>query len=244
MREVALEDQQEAFRFAGRLFAGTIDLMILLTGVGTRLLVEVLSTKYRKPDIVRALSAITLVARGPKPIVALAELGLKPTIVVPEPNTWRDILQALDAHGSVRGRRIAVQEYGNTNEELLEGLSTRGAEVIRVPVYRWVLPDDVTPLRKAIHAICDQRADVLLFTSAIQIHHVVQIATTMGAEASLRSAVQRCVIASVGPICTEALRQHGFQVDIEPAHPKMGSLLAEASRHSRSLLRHKCGTAC
>ena len=239
MREVALDDQQEAFRFAERLLAGTIDLMILLTGVGTRLLVEVLSTKYQKPEIVRALSTITLVVRGPKPIVALGELGLKPTLAVPEPNTWRDILHTLDAHSSIRGRRIAVQEYGSTNEALLEGLSARGAEVIRVPIYRWALPEDVRPLREAIQAVCDQRADVLLFTSAIQIQHVLQIAQELGLDAAFRQATQRCVIASVGPVCTEALKHNGLPVDLEPVHPKLGSLLSEASRKSRTILQHK-----
>lgn len=243
MREVPLEDQQEALRFGERLLSGAVDVMILLTGVGTRLLVQVLSTTYHTPDVVRALSGITLVARGPKPIVALAELGLRPTLVVPEPNTWRDLLDTLDAQASVRGRRVAVQEYGSTNEALLEGLAARGAEVIRVPIYRWALPEDVQPLREAIQAVCDQHADLLLFTSATQIHHVVQIAEAMGVEASFRAAARRCVIASVGPICTDALRQHGFQADLEPAHPKMGALLSEAGRHSRSLLPRKRGLA-
>ncbi len=239
MREVALEDQQEAFRFAERLFTDTIDLMILLTGVGTRLLVEVLSTKYQKPDVIRALSAITLVARGPKPIVALAELGLKPAIAIPEPNTWRDILHTLDAHASVRGRRVAIQEYGRTNEALLEGLTARGAEVIRVSIYRWALPEDVGPLRQAVQMVCEGRADVLLFTSAVQIQHVLQIAHELGLETALRQATQRCVIASVGPVCTEALQHNGFQVDLEPVHPKLGSLLSEASRKSHAILQHK-----
>ncbi len=241
MREVALDDQQEAFRFAKRLFAGTIDVLILLTGVGTRALVEALSTKYPTSDIVHAFSKIPLVVRGPKPIVALTELGLKPTITVPEPNTWRDILATLDTQWPVKGKRVAVQEYGTSNQALLEGLAARGAEIVRVPVYRWALPEDVGPLRNAVQAICDQRADVLLFTAAIQIQHVLQIAKAMGVEAVFQSAVQRCVIASVGPICTDALTRHGFQVDIEPAHPKMGSLLSEAGRQSRSLLQRKRG---
>ena len=239
MREIPLQDQQEAFHFATRLFTGTIDVLILLTGVGTRALVEALSTKYPKSDIVHAFSKIPLVVRGPKPIVALMELGLKPAITVPEPNTWRDILATLDAKMPVQGKRVAVQEYGTSNQALLEGLAARGAEIVRVPVYRWALPEDVGPLRNAVQAICDQRADVFLFTSAIQIQHVLQITKAMGLDAAFRSAVQRCIIASVGPICTEALTQHGFQVDIEPVHPKMGSLLAAASRKSRAILQHK-----
>ena len=239
MREVPLEDQHEAFRFAERLFASTIDGLILLTGVGTRILVQALSTRYPRPGILQALSTITLIVRGPKPIVALAELGLQPSITVPEPNTWRDLLNTLDAQVQVKGLRIAVQEYGHSNEELLEGLAIRGAEVIRVPVYQWALPEDVGPLRQAVTAICNEQAEVLLFTSAIQVQHVLQIAKTMGVEAVFGAAAQRCVIASVGPMCTEGLTHHGFQVDIEPVHPKMGSLLHEASLKSRAILQRK-----
>lgn len=241
MREVPLENQQEALAFSERLFAGTIDMLILLTGVGTRTLVQALSTKYPTPDVVQALAKVTLVVRGPKPIVALAELKLKPTITVPEPNTWRDLLNTLDANAPVKGLRVAVQEYGASNEELLEGLATRGAEVIRVPVYRWALPEDVGPLRQAVQAICDQQADVLLFTSANQIQNVMQIVRQMGVEASFRRAVRRCVVASVGPVCTEALVGHGLQVDLQPTHPHLGSLLNEAGRRSREMLRQKRG---
>jgi len=239
MREVPLTDQREALAFGERLFAGGIDILILLTGVGTRTLVQALSTKYPKDQVIAALSRVTRVVRGPKPIVALAELGLKPTLAVPEPNTWRDLLAALDAQLPVKGRRVAVQEYGIANEELLEGLRQRGAEVLRVPVYHWALPEDVEPLRQAIRAICDGQADVLLYTSANQVDSVMQVARQMGLEAPMKAGATRCVVASIGPVCSEALRRHGFTIDLEPAHPHLGSLLSEASQKSGTLLHAK-----
>jgi uroporphyrinogen-III synthase len=239
MREVPLDDQREALQFAQELFAGRIDLLILLTGVGTRTLVQALAKRYPQPEIVQALSNVVLVARGPKPIIALKELGLKPTIAVPEPNTWRDILATLDAQRPVRGLRIAVQEYGSSNEQLLEGLRMRGAAVIRVPVYRWALPEDIGPLRHAIQTICDGKADVLLFTSAMQVDHVLQVANDMGLEAAFRRATQRCVVASVGPVCAEELTHFGLAVDLQPSHPHMASLVTEASRRSRAILTQK-----
>lgn len=239
MREVPLEDQREALQFAQRLFDGTIDVVILLTGVGTRVLIHTLLKQSPLPELVRVLGGVGLVARGPKPIVALTEFGLKPTLIVPEPNTWRDILTTLDAHLPVAGRRVAVQEYGVSNPELLDGLSVRGAEVVRVPVYQWALPEDLEPLQQTIRAICAGEADVLLFTSATQLAHVLRVAEMMGAGDAYRQAARRCVIASIGPICTEALTRHGFPVDLEPSHPKLGSLLAEAARSSRQVLAHK-----
>jgi len=241
MREVPLADQVEAFRFGERLLAGTVDMLILLTGVGTRTLVAALSTKYPAPTILQALSRVRLVARGPKPIAALAELGLKPTVTVPEPNTWRDLLRTLDETSPLGGARVGVQEYGSSNTALLEALAARGAEVIRVPVYRWALPEDTAPLREAVQAVCDQRAEVLLFTSAHQVENALYVAKMMGCEEAFRQAASRCVIASIGPVCSEALRRLGFPVDLEPAHPRMGSLLHEAGRMSRTLLERKRG---
>jgi uroporphyrinogen-III synthase len=240
MREVPLTDQHEALAFATRLFGGALDVVILLTGVGTRTLIAALATKYPTEQIIQALGRVTLVVRGPKPIIALREVGLQPTIAVPEPNTWRDILTTLDQRLPVQGKRIAVQEYGATNDELLEALRARGAEVLRVPVYRWALPEDVGPLRGAIRTICDGQADVLLFTSATQVDHVMLVAREMGVEERVRDTVRRrCVVASVGPICSEALTRHDLPVDFEPSHPKMGSLLSEASRAAADLLHQK-----
>lgn len=239
MQEVPLANQTELFQFGQRLFAGTVDVVILTTGVGTKTLVEGLSTRHPLQEIKDALSKLTLVVRGPKPIIALLAIGLKPTLTVPEPNTWRDILATLDANLKLQGLRVAVQEYGESNDALLDGLRQRGAEVIRVPVYRWTLPSDLGPLQQAIQAICDGQADVLLFTSAQQVEHVLQVAKTLQRETALRQAVLSCVIASVGPVCSEALKHHGFPVDLEPAHPKMGSLLSEAALRSSDLLRHK-----
>src|SRR5262249_11790551 len=137
MQEVPLGDQHEAHAFARELDAGTIDVVVLLTGVGTRALAEAVSPVLPRERLAAALGRATLVARGPKPVAALRELGLAPTLVVPEPNTWRELLDALDAHAPVGGRRVAVQEYGVANPDLLDGLAARGASILRVPVYRW-----------------------------------------------------------------------------------------------------------
>jgi len=136
MREVPLVDQHEAIAFARDLEAGTIDVVLLLTGVGTRALVSAVAPVLSRMRLVAALGRVVLIARGPKPVAVLRELGLAPTTTVPEPNTWREILATLDASVPVSGRRVAVQEYGVANAELLDGLAARGATVVRVPVYR------------------------------------------------------------------------------------------------------------
>lgn len=239
MREIPLSQNSAALDFLRQLEAGRVDVVIFLTGVGTRTLVEAVASEYPRERLAAALGRATLVARGPKPVAALKELGLQPAISIGEPNTWREILSELDSTSPVRGRRVAVQEYGVTNLEFLAGLKERGAEVLRVPVYRWALPEDTRSLRAALRAIVDGQIDIALFTNATQIVHLSQVAAEERLEEALRRACSRIVIASIGPICTEALEHFGISVDIEPEHPKMGYLAAALAEQAPALVNAK-----
>ena len=239
MREIPLEDNHAVFQFGAQLLAGQFDMVVLLTGVGTRTMVEALKTRQPMDTIKAALARVSLVARGPKPIAALKELSLTPEIAVPEPNTWRDILQALDDRKPVAGLRVAVQEYGVSNIDLLEALRHRGANVTRVPVYRWALPEDTAPLRQVLDAILKGRVDVVLITNAVQVDHVMQMLTEGKQAERFRQVMRRMVVASVGPTASERLRSHGLPVDLEPSHPKMGILVKEASEQAQMILTKK-----
>ncbi len=241
LQEIPLENNTEALDFAKHLMAGAVDLLILLTGVGTRTLVDVWKTQFPLEAIQQVLTNTTLVCRGPKPIAALKELGLKPHITVPEPNTWRDILQTLDdcKPEGLSGLRIAIQEYGTANEDLAQGLTERGAQVRSVAVYRWALPDDVEPLKRALRSIVDGQASVVVFTSAAQVDHVVQLLDAADELAAFREALGRTMVASIGPITSQRLRHHHLPVDFEPSHSKIGILVKEASEHVGEILNQK-----
>jgi uroporphyrinogen-III synthase len=185
------------------------------------------------------LGRITLVARGPKPVAALKELGLTPDVSVPEPNTWRDILQALDARTKLAGLRLAVQEYGVSNRDLLEALRQRGAQVSRVPVYRWALPEDTGPLRTVLNEILAGQVEVALITNAVQVDHVMQLLEADRQTDRLRQALRRMVIGSIGPTASERLRTHDWPVDLEPSHPKMGVLVKETAAQATAILQRK-----
>jgi len=216
--------------------------VIFLTGVGTRRLTRIAEMVYPREQYVAALKRVVVVARGPKPVAALRELGVPVGLAVPEPNTWRELLRALDERADSRplkGCRIAVQEYGVPNPDLLAGLAERGALVSRVPVYEWALPEDTGPLREAVAAVTRGEIDVILFTTSVQVIHLVQTATDMKLEESLRRAFKRILIGSIGPTTSEQLREHGFVADFEPTHPKMGVLVKEAAGRSAELLLKK-----
>jgi uroporphyrinogen-III synthase len=239
MREVPLDENPAAIDFIRQLETGAVDFVIFLTGVGTRALAAAVASRYSTESVAAALRKATLVARGPKPVTALKELGLSPDITVPEPNTWRDVLSELDSRAKVKGCRVAVQEYGVTNQELIAGLEAREAKVVRVPVYRWALPEDIGPLRSAIGKILDGKIDIALFTNATQVYHIFQVADGEHRGRPLREAFHRIVIAAIGPICNEALEHFGLHADLEPDHPKMGRLVASVARYGRDLLTAK-----
>jgi uroporphyrinogen-III synthase len=242
MREVPLESNTEAQAFARGLLTGGFDLLILLTGVGTRALTRVAETVCPREEVVAALRRLAIVARGPKPLAVLKEMDVPAALTVPEPNTWRELLAALDAQAEtlpVQGKRVAVQEYGACNPELLAGLSERGAQVTRVPVYEWALPEDTSPLREAVTAIADGKVDVAMFTTSVQVIHLFKIAQEMNQAEKVRDAFGDIVVGSIGPVTSEALREHDIPADFEPSHPKMGFLVNELAQRSAELLQRK-----
>jgi uroporphyrinogen-III synthase len=236
MREAPLERNEAAFQFAERLFAGEFDMMILLTGVGTRLLHQAISTRYTPERFPEALRRITVVARGPKPAAVLRGLDVPVTIAVPEPNTWRELLSAIRDRPE---RHIAVQEYGRPNPELLDGLRQRGAQVATVRVYQWDLPEDTAPLRAAARRLAAGELQVALFTTSIQIEHLLRLAAEDGIEDAVLSALRAMVVASIGPTTSEALEEAGVHPDLEPTHPKMGFLVQETAQRAIEILRAK-----
>ena len=241
MREHPLSENPQALECGQALLAGQIDMVVLLTGVGFRTLLDVVQTEYSLDAISAALRNTILVVRGPKPALVLKELGLHPNIPVPEPNTWRDTLSALDASypDGLQGMRVAVQEYGVSNPEFLEGLRERGAEVRPVPVYRWTLPDDLAPLKNLLQQVMDGVIPVLLITNAVQVEHIIKVLGNDEKVNEFRKALHRMMVASIGHVASERLRHYGFPVDLEPSHPKMGILVKEASQAVHTILATK-----
>ena len=241
MREVPLSENSAPRELLQKIEAGQVDLVILLTGVGTRTMVDALALHYSRERIAELLGSVTVLARGPKPVAALRELGLQPAFTAPEPNTWKEVLAVLDANVQLKRKRVAVQEYGITNQELLAGLEARGAAIFRVPVYRWALPEDIAPLQAAIRDLVGASADVVVFTSATQVDNVFKIAHQDGVGDELPIAFERVLIVSIGPVCSEALARFGLKADFEPEHPKMGFMIGELAASARRLLDAKRG---
>jgi uroporphyrinogen-III synthase len=241
-REVPAEDKGDALKFVSALRDGRLDLVIFLTGVGTRALAQAAEGICSREEFITALSGTAVIARGPKPVAALRELGVPIAAVVPEPNTWRELLHLLDEQSDLfplKGRSVAVQEYGVPSPELLAGLAERGAQVLAIRIYDWSLPEDTAPLRQAVHALARGEIDVLLVTSAVQIRHLLQIAEEMNLREDTISRLSRVVVGSIGPVASAELRHQGIAVDLEPSHPKMGFLVKEMAEQCFALMQNK-----
>lgn len=242
MQEVALGDQADALAFGETLLARELDILVLLTGVGFRMLVEAIATEHSLDDVVAALADVKLVCRGPKPVAVMKGWGLTPVVVAPPPNTWRELLAALDAQLPIAGQRVVVQEYGVRNHELLDALGERGAEVRGVPIYAWKMPDDTSALQAAVTESCAATVDALVFTSQQQVHNLMETALAMGKRQALVEAMrEQLVVGSIGPITSEALASCGVVADLEPALGKMGHLVKLMGTEAASQLALKRG---
>jgi len=239
LREVPLEDNQAAREFGHRLLDGQVDLLILLTGVGTTALFDLLKTHHPSSSIMTVLQQTIIVTRGPKSVAALKAVGLQATLTAPEPNTWTELIAVLDQHRPVRGLRVAVQEYGISSPDLLNALEERGAEVFPVPIYKWTLPENLGPIRQVLNEIIAERVKVILITNAIQVDHVMEVLEQDGKVERFRASLNKIVVASIGPTASERLRHHDWPIDFEPSHPKMGTLVKEASEQVSSILNRK-----
>ncbi len=241
MREVKLESNHAALEFADRLMRGEVDVVIFMTGVGVRALLDIVETRYERSAFLAALDRVKIVTRGSKPETALRELKLRPIASAAEPTTWHELMTALTGYfgESLSTQRIALQEYGASNPELLAELTERSASVLKVPVYQWALPHDLQPLRECVHGLTHASVEVVLFTTAVQVIHLMLIAQEMDQVTELLAGLRSVVVVSVGPTTTAELLHYGITPDFEPSRPKMGFLINEAAQYSAQVLKAK-----
>lgn len=239
VQERAHSDNRIGIKFVEQLEAGAYDMVILMTGVGLAFLRDLVVTEMPVERLSAALGRATIVARGPKPIGVLRQLGLQAQVVIGEPNTWREIVTAVAERPE---RRLAVQEYGRPNLEMNAALELLGATVTPVALYKWEMPDDLQPLRAAARALAKGECEVVLFTSSIQLDHLYEVAAQLGILFQVEEALRtKVAIASVGPVMTDALVAKGLPVDIVPRHPKMWALVKAAADQAQDVLKTKLG---
>jgi uroporphyrinogen-III synthase len=200
-------------------------LALFQTGVGTRALFAATDALGVTENFLQLLEKTTVAARGPKPTAALRARGVRIDRAAADPFTTKEVLISLEDL-ALQGARVIVQRYGSANVELDRALEARGATVLEIPTYRWALPPDTAPLAALIEALERGEMHAVVLTNAEQVRNLFAVAERLGRAESLRSALNRTLVASIGPVASAALREAGVTVGLESSPPKLGALLA------------------
>ncbi len=204
--------------------AKPFDWVIFQTGVGTAGLFAAADAAGCSATLLECLAASRVVVRGPKPTAALGARRVRIDVRAQTPFTTETVLAAVSS-ADFSHASVLVQRYGAANRKLTDALRARGATVEDIATYRWELPADLGPLERLLDALKTDAVDALVFTSAVQIHNLVTVARNAGQDQPLASLINRRVVASIGPVCSEALRQYGITPTFEASPPKLGPLI-------------------
>jgi uroporphyrinogen-III synthase len=177
---------------------------------------------------VEHLRSARVLARGPKARGAIRGGGLVDAWS-PESESSAEVLAHLlsGAEGPLEGRRIAVQLHGDPLPDLVAGLRDAGAEVLTVPVYRWVLPEDIAPVRRLVATIAARGVDAVTFTSAPAAASLLTVADELGLRDDVVTALNTQVLAvAVGPVTAGPLDAAGIP-SFQPERARLGALARE-----------------
>lgn len=232
LQEIYLRDDPEVRRLVSDVCSGNLDVVALLTGVGTNALIVAAESMGVKEQFLSSLDDLTVFARSPKPGRVLRQHKIHIDVMPPEPYTSADLMKSISGY-DLQGKRLAVQAYGAPNGFLTRSLEERGATVREVTLYTWGLPEDTSPVVRMIDDLGNGGVDALAFTSQPQVRNLLTIAAQANREAQLRESLERLpvVIASVGPVCSGRLRDMGLRVDVEPEHVHMGNMIVALAEH-------------
>jgi uroporphyrinogen-III synthase len=225
LEEVPDVDPQAVVSLLAQWRTNPFKVVIFQTGVGTRALFQATDSAGLTGELLQHLSSSLVVVRGPKPVGELNVREVRIDIRAATPFTTETVLAAV-AEIPVRGDPVLVQRYGETNQRLREALQERGAAVQEIATYRWALPADMRPLNELLDALAQSRVDAVVFTSAVQIHNLYAAAEQAGRASQLAGQLNGLVIASIGPVCSRALRGYGVTPSFEASPPKLGPLVA------------------
>jgi len=199
-------------------------LAIFQTGVGTIALFNATDSLGLTGTLLALLERMTIVVRGPKPTAALRARGVHIDLSASEPFTTTEVLEAIRGT-SLKNERVLVQRYGVANVELEEALKAAGAHVVEITTYRWSLPADTRPLLKLMEALEHGAVDAVAVTNAAQVYNLFALAERIGETLKLRANLNRTLVASIGPVASDALKKFGVAVGLEARPPKLGPFI-------------------
>jgi uroporphyrinogen-III synthase len=225
IRIVPLDDDAELLAATRACVDQRIDVAVATTGIGFRGWVEAADGWGLGEQLLDRLGGATLLARGPKARGAIRAAGLTDDWA-PASESSAEVLEYL-LKQDLAGQRIAVQLHGEPLPDFTEALEAAGADVVPVPVYRWVLPEDVAPLGRLVEAVGARQVDCVVFTSAPAVVSMLRLAAELGLRAEVEAALRGDVVpACVGPVTAARLERIGIAT-VQPARARLGALVRE-----------------
>ncbi|MFE1875692.1 uroporphyrinogen-III synthase [Streptomyces sp. NPDC059496] len=223
LRIVPLADDSELLAATKELIGCAPDVVVATTAIGFRGWIEAADGWGVGEGLLERLRAAELLARGPKVKGAIRAAGLVETWS-PDSESLAEVLERLLADG-VDGRRIALQLHGEPLPGFVEALRAGGAEVVVVPVYRWMAPEDLAPLDRLLDAMIGGAVDAVSFTSAPAAASLLSRAEERGLREAVLDALRgRLLSACVGPVTALPLQAHGVDT-VQPERFRLGPLV-------------------
>jgi uroporphyrinogen-III synthase len=224
MTETVLEDQSSTRQFIDLVIASQLDVMIFFTGIGTNLILKEAEAIGKREALLDGLAKITIVSRGSKSTAALRKANVR-IDVIPRTATTDGLIEVLSTH-DLKGRRVALQLYGTPNPKLCSALVSQGAEVFPISVYSYSPASTPGNVDAFVHDILDEQVQIIVFTSAPQVHALFEAAAGIGLAQALRDCLTfRVQVASIGEVTSSALETHDVRPHIVPEEPKMGPMV-------------------
>ncbi|MFF3161883.1 uroporphyrinogen-III synthase [Streptomyces sp. NPDC003273] len=223
LRIVPLADDGELLASTEELLGRAPDVVVATTAIGFRGWIEAADGWGLGEALLERLRGVELLARGPKVKGAVRAAGLTESWS-PSSESMAEVLDRLLEEG-VDGRRIAVQLHGEPLPGFVESLRAGGAEVVPVPVYRWMPPEDLGPVDRLLDAVVARAVDALTFTSAPAAASLLSRAEERGLLGELLAALGHDVLpACVGPVTALPLQARGVDT-VQPERFRLGPLV-------------------
>ncbi|WP_406183079.1 uroporphyrinogen-III synthase [Streptomyces sp. NBC_01006] len=223
LRIVPLADDSELLAATKELIGCAPDTVVATTAIGFRGWIEAADGWGIGEELLARLRATELLARGPKVKGAVRAAGLVETWS-PQSESLAEVLDRM-LSGGVAGRRIALQLHGEPLPGFVEALRAAGADVVVVPVYRWMAPEDLAPMDRLLDAVAGGGIDAVSFTSAPAAASLLSRAQERGMTEAVLAGLRGDVLsACVGPVTALPLQARGVDT-VQPERFRLGPLV-------------------
>jgi uroporphyrinogen-III synthase len=200
------------------------DWLVASTGMGMTMWLEAADSWELGEPLRETLRGVRAVARGAKAWSALRRQGIEVAWKAPS-ETMEEVIAFLSAEG-ISSARVALQLFEPGGHPSTTALAARCRELVEVPVYRWLMPEDAGPATRLVEATCAGLVDAVTFTSQPAVHHLFRIAEGVGLAEQLRDACNTTVLpVCVGPVCADAAREEGITGPVWPDPPRLAAMI-------------------